>query len=178
MWRKKPESADEAFRVLVRHAYAGHRSEWRGSDEWRGLTDLGHAQARSVAELLRELPILHVLSSPSLRCRQTVVPLALAQDLDVEPCWALGSQVEAEAVLGMLTDPATASSVLCTHRETLQSLFRCIPGWSAMDGAADPMDMAAVWIVRSSLTDPERARCEYLGSGAALLLQHHGAAKV
>src|SRR5215207_5524854 len=103
MWHKKSQSAGEAFRVLVRHAHAGLRSEWRGSDEWRGLTDLGHAQARSVAGMLRELPTLHVLSSPSLRCRQTVVPLALAQNLDVEPCWALGSHGEVEAVLGMLT---------------------------------------------------------------------------
>jgi phosphohistidine phosphatase SixA len=178
MWRKSHESADTAFRVLVRHADAGLRSEWQGSDQWRGLTDVGHAQARSVAGMLRELPIMQVLSSPSLRCRQTVVPLALQQGLDVEPCWALDSRVGAEAVLDLLTDPATVSSVLCTHRENLQSLFAQVPGWSTVAGVADPMDMAAVWVVQGSLTDPARVRCEYLGSGAEPVLRQERAVPV
>jgi phosphohistidine phosphatase SixA len=172
MWRKKPQSTEDAFRVLVRHADAGLRSQWHGADEWRGLTDVGHGQAGAVAGLLGNLSFLRLLSSPSLRCRQTVVPLALAQGLDVEPCWQLGATVEAAAVLDLLADPATESSVLCTHRETLQSLFGCLLGTCApVPGAADPMDMSATWIVRGPVTDPKRARWEYLGSGAALLLE-------
>jgi phosphohistidine phosphatase SixA len=173
MSRRKREPV-EAFRVLVRHADAGLRSEWPGRDEWRGLTEVGHAQATAVAGMLSDLQILHIFSSPSLRCRQTVVPLALAGGLDVEPCWALGSRVEADTVLDLLADPATVSSVLCTHRETLQSLFGHIPGGSMVAGSG-PMDMGAVWIVRGTVTDPDGARCEYLGSGAELL-QHAVAA--
>src|SRR5215211_81668 len=111
MWRRKLQSV-EAFRVLVRHADAGLRSEWLGSDEWRGLTALGHEQARAVAGVLGGLQIRRLLSSPSLRCRQTVVPLARVQGLDAEPCPALGAQVGPEAVLALLADPATESSVL------------------------------------------------------------------
>jgi phosphohistidine phosphatase SixA len=171
MWRSKPQSA-VASRVLIRHAHAGVRSEWHGSDEWRGLTEVGHSQARAVAEMLGDLPILRIFSSPSLRCRQTVVPLALAHGLDVEPCWALGSQADADAALDLLSDPETESSILCTHREALQSLFgRLAGGCSTVAGAQEPMEMAAVWILQGSVTDPDRARLEYLGSGAALLLQ-------
>jgi phosphohistidine phosphatase SixA len=175
MWRKNHQSV-EPFRVLIRHADAGVRAEWHGSDEWRGLSDVGHGQARAVAELLWDLPFLRLLSSPSLRCRQTLVPLALAQGLDVEPSWELGSEMTAAAVLDLLTDPRTESSVLCTHRETLQSLFAVLPGTCpAIAGAQDPMDMAAVWIVRGSPIDPRRFRCDYLGSGAALLLDRKAA---
>jgi phosphohistidine phosphatase SixA len=176
MWRSKRQSA-EASRVLVRHAHAGVRSEWHGSDEWRGLTEVGHSQARAVADMLEDLSILCILSSPSLRCRQTVVPLALGHRLDVEPSLALGVQADTDAVLDLLADPATESSVLCTHRETLQGLFDRLPGGcAAVAGAEDPMDMAAVWMLRGSVTDPARARLEYLGSGAALLLDHGAAA--
>jgi phosphohistidine phosphatase SixA len=176
MWRRKLQSV-EAFRVLVRHADAGLRSEWHGPDEWRGLTGIGHGQARAVAEMLGELPIHRILSSPSLRCRQTVVPLARMHGLDVEPCSALGAQVGPEDMLGLLADPETESSVLCTHRETLQALFGWLAGaGSAVAGAAEPMDMAGVWILRGSVTDVEWPRCEYAGSGAALLLQQGVAA--
>jgi phosphohistidine phosphatase SixA len=175
MWRKNHQSV-EPFRVLIRHADAGVRAEWHGSDEWRGLTDVGHSQARAVAELLWDLPFLRLLSSPSLRCRQTLVPLALAQGLDVEPASELGAQMEAAAVLDLLTDPRTESSVLCTHREILQSLFGVLPTTDpAIAGVQNPMDMAAVWILRGSPIDPTRFRCDYLGSGAALLLERKAA---
>src|SRR4051812_27359493 len=103
MWRSKSLAA-EPVRVLVRHADAGLRSAWRGADEWRGLTTIGHQQSRALAGMLADLTVLRILSSPSLRCRQTVVPLALASGLDVEPCWQLGPYVKAEDALGLLSD--------------------------------------------------------------------------
>lgn len=170
MWRKKSQAA-EPLRVLVRHADAGLRSEWCGSDEWRGLTGVGHRQAGAVAEMLWDLPVLRILSSPSLRCRQTMVPLALTRGLDIEPCWQLGLQVEPEDMLDLLADPETESAVLCTHRETLQSMFGYLAGagWTFAE-AGDPMEKAAVWILRGIAANAKRARLEYVGSGAALLV--------
>ena len=107
MWRRRTQPS-EPVRVLVRPADAGLRSEWCGSDEWRGLTDAGHGQARAVVRMIEDLPVLRILSSPSLRCRQTVVPLALARALDVEPCWQLGAFVAAADLAGLLADPTTA----------------------------------------------------------------------
>ena len=168
MWRRRSRPG-EPLRVLVRHADAGVRSAWYGSDEWRGLTGPGHSQAVAVAAMLGGLPLLRILSSPSLRCRQTVVPLALAEALDVEPCWQLGLQAEPADVLGLLADPETESAVLCTHRETLQALFGQLPGSGpAVAEAGDPMEMAAVWILRGTVGSGEPARLEYVGSGAAL----------
>src|SRR5215203_4275745 len=127
MWWNKSQRA-EPVRVLVRHADAGLRSAWCGADEARGLADVGHQQARALVGMLADLTVLRILSSPSLRCRQTVLPLALAYALDVQQCWQLGPEVEAEDAMGLISDPETASSVICTHPETLQALFERLAG--------------------------------------------------
>lgn len=168
MWRRTAQPS-EPVRVLVRHADAGLRSEWRGSDEWRGLTDAGHGQARAIVHMIEDLPVERILSSPSLRCRQTVVPLALAQALDVEPCWQLGACVAPADLIALLADPATASAVVCTHRETLQLLFEQLAGaYQVIAEAGEPMEKGAVWILRGAVGAPQAPRLEYLGSAAAL----------
>jgi 8-oxo-dGTP diphosphatase len=169
MWWNKPPRA-EPVRVLVRHADAGLRSAWHGADEWRGLTNVGHQQARALVGMLADLTVLRILSSPSLRCRQTVVPLALAYALDVEPCWQLTPSVEAEDAMSLISDPETASSVVCTHRETLQALFERLAGpHHPAVMQSDPMEKAAVWILRGAVGGARAPRLEYLGSGAALV---------
>jgi phosphohistidine phosphatase SixA len=168
MWRRTIRRS-EPVRLLVRHADAGLRSEWRGSDEWRGLTDAGHGQARAIVRMIGDLPVERILSSPSLRCRQTVVPLALARELDVEPCWQLGAFAPAEDLVALLADPGTASAVVCTHRETLQALFERLAGTYAMAAeAVEPMAKGAVWILRGAVGGPQALRLDYLGSAAAL----------
>ena len=70
---------------LVRHAHAGDRAAWTGDDAARPLSEKGWRQARGLVELLPRQPRLRrVVSSPSLRCVQTVEPLAEAYALRVE----------------------------------------------------------------------------------------------
>ncbi len=59
--------------VLVRH---GQPDGTWGQDSDPGLDDLGHAQARAVAELLAPLGPLPVIVSPLRRTRETAAPLA------------------------------------------------------------------------------------------------------
>ena len=170
MWRRKTRPS-EPVRLLVRHADAGLRSQWLGSDEWRGLTDAGHEQARAIVRMIEDLPVERILSSPSLRCRQTVVPLALARDLDVEPYWQLGPCVGMADLVALLADPSTASAVFCTHRETLQALFEHLAGtYATVTGAIDPMEKAAVWVLRGTVGGAPAPRLEYLGSAATLVM--------
>ena len=159
----------EPVRVLLRHADAGLKSDWPGPDDWRGLTEVGHDQARAVVAMLGDLPIQCILSSPALRCRQTVVPLARARGLDIEPCWQLNRTDEPVDVLGLLADQDTEGAVLCTHRETLEAVFSQLV-WScdAVARAGDPMDKAAAWLLRGTVGGARPARLEYVGSGAGL----------
>jgi phosphohistidine phosphatase SixA len=155
-------SRPDPFRVLIRHADAGSRAAWVGHDEWRGLTDLGWDQAAEVVARLRDLPLLRILSSPSLRCRQTVMPLARGLSVDVEPCWQLGRTVELKHPLEFLSDEETASAVLCTHREILEMIFAHLAEVEAAPTErVSPMSMAAAWIVYGTVgRDP--VRLEYL----------------
>lgn len=168
MPRKKSHVA-EPVRVLLRHADAGLKSEWSGPDDWRGLTELGHDQARAIVAMLGDRPIQRILTSPSLRCRQTVVPLARARELDVEPCWQLARDAVPADVLGLLADPDTDAAVVCSHRETLQAVFsQLILSDDVVARAGDPMEKAAAWLLCGSVGGPQPARLEYLGSGVAL----------
>ena len=70
--------------LLVRHASAGDRYEWEGDDNLRPLDERGRRQADELVELLVEYEVTRLLSSPSLRCIQTVEPFAQARGLDIE----------------------------------------------------------------------------------------------
>jgi len=64
---------------LVRHGRAA--AGWN-TDPDPGLDDLGRSEADAVAERLRPLGPLPILTSPLRRCQETAAPLARAWDLD------------------------------------------------------------------------------------------------
>ena len=72
---------------LVRHARAGRRSAWKGDDRLRPLSKVGRRQAAALVDLLVEVSgdreIEEILSSPYVRCRQSVDPLAKRLGLKV-----------------------------------------------------------------------------------------------
>jgi 8-oxo-dGTP pyrophosphatase MutT (NUDIX family)/phosphohistidine phosphatase SixA len=100
--------------LVVRHARAGDRRAWRGDDGLRPLDGKGRRQARALAETLTPFSVSRVLSSPALRCVQTVQPLAEALGLAVEPRDELAEGAEAGPARALLArEPG--GSVLCTH---------------------------------------------------------------
>src|SRR4051794_6327806 len=103
--------------VVVRHARAGKSSEWEGDDRVRPLDKRGRRQAGELPGRLRDLDIRRIVSSPYLRCVQTVEPLAVARGLEVEHAPELGADRqahEAESLLRELVD-AGADAVVCVH---------------------------------------------------------------
>ena len=60
---------------LVRHARAGSRSRWKGDDSLRPLSKVGRTQADGIAKRLANEPVDLIVSSPYLRCVDTVAPL-------------------------------------------------------------------------------------------------------
>jgi 8-oxo-dGTP diphosphatase len=112
--------------LLVRHARAGRRDRWVGDDRLRPLSKKGRAQAEALPALLvplvTELPV-RLVSSPWLRCRQTLTPLAAALDAAIEPDEVLGEGMGAkvvEALPGWL-EPGT--TVLCTHGDVVEAVL-------------------------------------------------------
>ena len=81
---RAPGAQSLALVLLVRHARAGERDEWRGDDRLRPLDERGDRQAGELVGLLRDYDFDRIVSSPALRCLQTVEPLASARGLKIE----------------------------------------------------------------------------------------------
>ena len=75
--------ADGAVHV-IRHAVALDRRSWHADDWTRPLTPGGQAQARAIAERYVPSSPDRLVSSPALRCRETLQPIAEAFGLPVE----------------------------------------------------------------------------------------------
>jgi 8-oxo-dGTP diphosphatase len=103
---------------LVRHAKAGSRSRWQGDDIDRPLSPGGWRQAEAIADRLVALGITTLLSSPFLRCRQTLAPTAKRLDLTVCDDERLAEGQAYEGVVDLLTT-LPAGAVMCTHGDVL-----------------------------------------------------------
>ena len=111
--------------VLVRHADAGDKHRWDGRDELRPLSPKGLGQAAgSVAPLLRGLGVGRLLSSPAVRCVQTLGPAAEQLGLAVERRDELAVRGSVVRLLRLLESPDTDGAALCTHGEILSALSR------------------------------------------------------
>jgi phosphohistidine phosphatase SixA/8-oxo-dGTP pyrophosphatase MutT (NUDIX family) len=62
--------------LLIRHAKAGKRSDYRGEDRFRPLDKIGRRQARDSVGYLSAFGPSRVVSADRVRCVQTVAPLA------------------------------------------------------------------------------------------------------
>ena len=108
---------------LVRHAKAGERTQWTGDDELRPLSARGHRQAQRLIDLLADARFEHILSSPYIRCMQTVAPLAGARELPLEPVRALAEGEPLTEALELVQKHAISGAVLCMHGDLMPMLL-------------------------------------------------------
>lgn len=110
---------------LVRHGAAQSRKAWDGDDSLRPLTKKGRRQATGLVGLLDGAPVGRVMSSPSLRCIQTVEPLAEAYGLDVEIAPELREGTPAAAAVEIVRRQARepTATVLCSHGDVIPGVL-------------------------------------------------------
>jgi 8-oxo-(d)GTP phosphatase len=120
---------------LVRHACAGRKGEWPGSDDDRPLDVAGVAQAAALERALRHTPVGALVSSPLRRCVQTLEPLASHLGRAVTTSGALTPDADADDLVALLLDDAMADAVVCTHGETMQALLPRVEVVAPADGA-------------------------------------------
>jgi 8-oxo-dGTP diphosphatase len=134
--------------VVVRHADAGDKREWQGPDTLRPLSPTGLRQAEGLVIRLEDFPVERILSSPTLRCRETVEPLARDRYLQIEPVEELGVDKGLAETLAMFWDQGLHDAVLCTHGETIGQLLMHL----AADGlvAEDPLHWpkGSAWLLQ------------------------------
>jgi 8-oxo-dGTP diphosphatase len=108
---------------VVRHAKAGSRSAWKETDDLRPLTKPGRRQADAIADALADAEIAMILSSPYVRCRQTVEPLAELLRLPVDLSDSLAEAAALVDALALLDKIGDANAVLCTHGDVIGELL-------------------------------------------------------
>lgn len=113
---------------LVRHASAGSRNDADPNDDERPLDQVGHLQADKLAAWLQHEPVERILTSPYLRCRQSVEPLAAALGLEVEVSDALAEGTPVERSWKLLAEVADRTVVLCSHGDVIPDLVRRAQG--------------------------------------------------
>lgn len=109
---------------VVRHAKAEDRERWESPDEVRPLTEEGFAQAEGLVRSLDGYPIETILTSPFVRCRQTVEPLARRRGLPVQFEPTLSEGASEGSVMECLRG-IRVPTVLCTHGDVLE----VVTGW-------------------------------------------------
>lgn len=107
---------------LVRHGKAEKRARWNGPDGLRPLAPKGLRQARALAADRVDAGFDRILSSPYLRCRQTVEPLAIAAGLRIETHESLAKDEPPAKAAELLRSVADERVLCCTHEELVDAL--------------------------------------------------------
>jgi 8-oxo-dGTP diphosphatase len=134
---------------LVRHAKAGERRTWDGDDIDRHLSSAGWRQSAALAERLARKDPSVLLSSPYVRCVQTLEPLGLAIDVPVTIEQRLCEDEPFEPVLDLLGE-VPDRAVLCSHGDIIPATIRALVR-RGMDVVSEPeWRKASVWVVKRS----------------------------
>ena len=139
--------------IIVRHGIAVARRKWDGPDADRPLTPHGARQAQALGTRLARYDPDEIISSPSLRCRQTVEPLAARTTTPVKKSKQLELDAGPRAIdlirRLVATRPPSSTIILCTHREVL---VQGLPALAAEFGVAlrhrPPGAKGSYWAVR------------------------------
>ena len=105
---------------LVRHADAVSRHGWTSDDKLRPLTDKGWFQARGLVDQLADARIDTIVSSPAVRCTQSVAPLAEVRGLAVVEDNALWEAMPLAGIRRLVDELEHA--VICSHGDLIPDL--------------------------------------------------------
>jgi 8-oxo-dGTP pyrophosphatase MutT (NUDIX family)/phosphohistidine phosphatase SixA len=145
--------------VVLRHGRARSRSAWRGDDTERPLLRAGELQAQRLVPVLAAYDVTRLVSSTSLRCRQTLGPFAGTTGWDLHTRRRLSEEgATPDGVRRVVTDAldqvaAGHSVVLCTHRPVLPDVFDAL---GLEDPGLDPGEMLVAHLRKGRVAGTER----------------------
>lgn len=163
--------------LLVRHAHAGSKDGWSGDDRLRPLSRRGRADARALARVLASFRPARIVSSPLVRCVQTVAPAAAQLGLDIEESEGLGPD-GGEHAAGLLRALAGGGGrvVVCTHGETIDAIQVAFAATGRGTGRRGgfrpgaPHEKGSLWVLRFAEGRLAAARYLPTGTGAPVAL--------
>jgi 8-oxo-dGTP diphosphatase len=146
---------------LVRHASAGLRGSGPADLE-RPLDEDGFEQARRLVDALADSGIERILTSPALRCRQTVEPLAAKLGIEIEMVPDLVEGRRAAPVVAMINRLVSAgsSAVLSSHGDMIPLVLEVLSA-TGVPLAGDKCQKGSIWELRTA--NGEILEGRYLG---------------
>jgi 8-oxo-dGTP diphosphatase len=156
--------AGDATAYLVRHGKAGSRTGWTEGDELRPLSRKGRRQADALVKVFRGVEIARVISSPYVRCVQTVRPLALDRGLPVETSDALVEAAPTHEALALLAELADTPTVLCSHGDVIPAVVLHLAERGVPIGVERDWQKGSTWVLERQ--DGRFVRARYLAPPA------------
>ena len=153
--------------VILRHTKARPRSSWSHADPLRPLNARGHQRAQALVPILAAYGVTRVVSSPSVRCLDTVLPYAVAAGHAARLKAGLSEEgfdahpERAPYYLTRLLERGNAT-VVCSHGPVLPVLLEQLAGIADSGEAGDSGEATS----RASLSEAAR---HGLGKGEALV---------
>jgi len=137
--------------LLVRHAHARARKEWSGDDRLRPLSPHGFKQADGLISVTGNFPPLaRVLSSPFLRCVQTMEPLAAARAIKVEDNGDL-AEGQSSAAVRLVRSLAGDNVAVCTHGDVIAEILVTLADEDRVDLGPNPRQAkGSMWVLEGS----------------------------
>jgi 8-oxo-dGTP diphosphatase len=155
--------------LLVRHAKAGSRDDWEGDDRLRPLSTAGRKQAQAITDLLPLYGPDRIGSSPQVRCRDTVAPLADALHIEVgdEPLLSEESyDADPDATVKRVRELASqlGVTVMCSQGGVIPDVVAALARDAALPVDVDvddvPSKKGSVWVL--GLRDGALVSADYL----------------
>ena len=137
---------------LVRHAKAGERHVWDGDDQLRPLSGRGRLQARGLLEVLEDAHFDRLLSSPYVRCMETVVPLSGERGVAIEPVDALAEGATLDEALALVRKHAAGGAVFCTHGDIVPMLLEHYANQGVDIGTTPQWPKGSTWALETDAT--------------------------
>ena len=112
-------------------------SRWAGDDRLRPLDERGRRQADAMVAPLAGYPLTRLVSSPYVRCVQTLEPLSARLGMSVEPEQAIAEGASAEDARALLGRLGPGPVVLCTHGDVVEAVV----------GEGEPKKKGSTWLL-------------------------------
>ena len=133
---------------VVRHARAGVRTD-HADDHLRPLDAVGRLEARAIARWFGSAEVGDIVSSPFVRCVETLQPLARRRGRSVVTTDVLaeGNEMRIDRVVQLIAD-VPARSVLCTHGDIVTALADHLEFADDLRDHPDRFAKGVVWVLR------------------------------
>jgi len=132
---------------VIRHAKAGERERWQRPDAERPITRRGRRQAERLVERFEGLALERIISSPFVRCIQTVAPLAKARGLDVELSHHLAEGADLDHVTDLVRSLDARPTAICGHGREIDAIVEvCEREGASLEGVRG-LAKGSVWVL-------------------------------